>query len=423
MKIESRQHLVYEQRYKTEVEKDEEYEYIRVYSKGDLLPNGRVAKYIYIQVRHKYCGSIYEVRPSSFINENKRCGKCCKKYENSFAYHIEIELKLDINNVWDFEKNVVNPYHIHKSSNKKVYIKCQEKDYHGSYDITCNSFINGSRCSYCKPAGGHPKVHLLDSFCQYLKENNLSHLWSSKNTIDSFMISKSSGKKVWMLCDEVDYHNDYGGYEVSCYNFIKGHRCSYCGCHKTHPKDSFAAKYPDKAKCWHEDNDKSPYEVSPFSHKKYKFVCDECGHVWSASLNSITNMCSWCPECASSKGEKKVKEWLKMNNINYIYDEQYFNDLLGVGGNPLRPDFILPDYKIWIEYDGEFHFRDFYKDGRYETLKIHDKRKNEYAKEHGWKMIRIPYTKFDEIENILNELSIASTYIEKLNMINNQFNA
>lgn len=80
-------------------------------------------------------------------------------------------------------------------------------------------------------------------------------------------------------------------------------------------------------------------------------------------------------------------------------------------------------YKIEVEKDGEFHFKDFYKDGSYEILKEHDKRKDEYAKKNKWKLIRIPYTKFDEIENILNELSIASTYIKELNMINNQFNA
>ena len=60
------------------------------------------------------------------------------KYEESFAYHIEVELGLDINKIWNFEKNIVNPYEIFKGCGKKVWLYCLEKDYHndeGGYDM------------------------------------------------------------------------------------------------------------------------------------------------------------------------------------------------------------------------------------------------------------------------------------------------
>ncbi|GAA0102448.1 hypothetical protein UT300012_31630 [Paraclostridium bifermentans] len=400
-------HNEIELRYKTEVEKTGDYEYIRAYFKHDVLPNGRVVgDSPYIQVKHKYCGSIYETNASGFINRDHRCSKCCHKYENSFAYHIEQELGESLDKYWDFDKNTVNPYYISKYCNDEVWIKCKEKDYHGSYEIMCGNFINGVRCGYCY----NRKVHPLDSFGQYLQDNNLLHLWSDKNDVDPFTISKSSSKKVWMLCDNKykneinntmkrDYHGDY---EVARNNFIAGNRCPYCINRKIHKYDSFGYLYPEKAKCWHEDNDKNPYEVAPSSGKKFKFRCDECGHEWNITPKHISEE-KWCPKCASSKGEKRIKEYLDRNNIRYIHDEPYFKDLLSDLGNPLRPDFILPEPKIWIEYDGEFHFKKMFKGDNYETLKIHDKRKNEYAKKHGWKMVRIPYTKFDEIEIILKE--------------------
>lgn len=388
-----------ESRYKTEVEKTGEYEYIRSYRKHDVLPSGKTPKAPYLQIKHKYCESIYEVLASNFINKKQRCGKCCQKYENSFAYHIEVELGEPLDKYWDFEKNTVNPYHISRASDKKVWIRCQEKDYHGSYEIKCSNFVNRKRCSYC----GGKKIHPKDSFGQYLKDNNLLHLWSDKNTVDPFTISKSTGKKVWMLCDKHDYHNDYGGYEISCDNFIKGNRCGYCRSNKIHPLDSFGYHNFDKVLSWHPDNNISPFRVSRFSHKKYRFICYECHHDWRAKLSHVSNG-TWCPKCKSSKGEIRVKEYLDKNNIDYIHDEPYFKDLLSDLGNPLRPDFILPKHKIWIEYDGEFHFKDFYKDGSYESLKKHDECKDEYAKNNGWKMIRIPYTKFDEIETILNDI-------------------
>jgi hypothetical protein len=153
---------------------------------------------------------------------------------------------------------------------------------------------------------------------------------------------------------------------------------------------------------WHPDNEVSPFRVGLNSNLIYKFICKECLTIWLSSPNRMIRGC-WCPTCSSSKGERKVKKWLDKNNINYIHDEPYFKDLLSNKSNPLRPDFILPDYKIWIEYDGEFHFKKYYKEQNYETLQIHDKLKNEYAKTNGWKLIRIPYWEFDNIEKMLKE--------------------
>ena len=56
----------------------------------------------------------------------------------------------------------------------------------------------------------------------------------------------------------------------------------------------------------------------------------------------------------------------------------------------MRPDFILEDLKIWIEFDGEFHYDAIYDSDDHETLVIHDKIKDDYAKEHNWKLIRVP---------------------------------
>ena len=139
------------------------------------------------------------------------------------------------------------------------------------------------------------------------------------------------------------------------------------------------------------------------SHTKVDYKCNICNCHWSATPTNLLQG-KGCPKCYISNGEKRIMKYLDNNNISYIYDEPYLNDLLGLGGKNLRPDFIIEDIKVWIEFDGEFHYNDFYKDGSYETLKYHDKLKDEYAKEHGWKLIRIPYWEYNNIENILNEI-------------------
>ena len=482
-----------EKRYKQEVEKTGKYEYIRSYRSGEVF-SSKVMKVPSLLIKHKYCGNTYIITAKGFINDGNKCSKCCGSYENSFAYHIEVELGEPLEKYWDFEKNTLNPYHISKHYNGKVFIKCQEKDYHESYETICNDFIKGRRCGYCYPAGKTPKVHPKDSFGQWLSDNDLSYLWSDKNIIDAFKISKSSNLKIWMLCDKKDYHNDNGGYEISCANFVIGQRCgyckpasknqkvhpkdsfaqyhidntdkdflekywdwdkntvnpweitpgsgkrvwikcqneeinklnglkkkdyhgsyeipsceftggtrcSYCWSRKIHPYDSFGYHHFDKVMSWHPDNKISPFKVSKSSSKKYKFICQSCGEIWMSTISNI-NGGKWCPICSSSKGEKKVKSWLDEHNINYIYDEPCFNDLTGIGGNPLRPDFILPNHKIWIEYDGKFHFKKMYDDDGHEIIKEHDKLKDNYAKKHGWKLIRIPYWEFDNIKFILEK--------------------
>lgn len=274
-----------EQRYKYEVEKDGEYEYIRSFRKGDILPNGRVVgDNPYIQVKHKYCESVYEIVANNFINQHQRCGKCCGSYENSFAYYIEKVLGEPIEKYWDFDKNTVNPYHICKNVTKeKVWIKCNKITYHESFEITLANFIKGSKkstlgCPYCHGKKTHPK----DSFAQYHIYNTdsefLNKYWSDKNTIDPWSISPYSGKKVWIKCQDKDYHNDNGGYEIVCSSFTDGKRCSYCHKRKVHPFDSFGYKYFDKAQSWHSDNNISPFRVSPNGGRKFKFICSDCGY-------------------------------------------------------------------------------------------------------------------------------------------------
>lgn len=328
------QDCIQREKYKSQVEKDEDYEYIQAFKKGEILPNGKIAHAPYIQVKHKYCGSIYEVQVGQFINRGKRCGKCCISYENSFAHYIEVGLGLKLEDVWDFEKNTVNPYHIYKSGSEKVWIKCQSKEV---------------------------------------------------NELNGLM------KK--------DYHPSS---LVICNNFTKGVKCQYCTSKQTHVYDSFGYHNFSKTMSWHSDNDTSPFRVSLGCNSKYKFVCETCGHEWEAIIHNIVRD-RWCPECRSSRGEKRIKQWLDMNNIEYAHDEPYFDDLLSDFNIPLRPDFILPEHKVWIEYDGEFHFKPIYSEKELQRQQIYDKRKDDYADKHGWKMIRIKYTKFDNIEDILEK--------------------
>lgn len=112
--------------------------------------------------------------------------------------------------------------------------------------------------------------------------------------------------------------------------------------------------------------------------------------------------------CINSKGENKIRDALDELNIEYIYDEPYFEDLRGFKNHKLRFDFYLPEHNCCIEYDGEQH-QESKRPKTWKSCKNlteYDNIKNQYCLNHNIKLIRIPYTDFEEInkEYLLNKI-------------------
>lgn len=356
----------------------------------------------------------YPILPANFV-KGDRCPYCNRNSgkvhpKDSFAQWGIDNIDKDFLTKYWSDKNTLNPWQLTPHSTNKIHIYCQEKDYHndeGGYPITPANFCNGNRCPYCV----NQKIHPKDSFGQWLidtyGDDAIEKYWSPKNKLDPFTIApKINNKKVWILCQEKDYHNDNKGYPISPLNFYKGARCPYCNNRKVHPKDSFGALYPSKAKHWSEKNDKSPYEVPPKSGDKYKFICEKCGKEFERSLNHLnrSNYGVYCQDCNNSELEETTKQVLQKYNILFIPQMKY-DGLIGLGGGNLSYDFYLPDYNILIECQGIQHreyTKGFHKTKKdFEKQLEHDLRKREYAKQHNIKLLEIWYYELDKIEDIL----------------------
>lgn len=133
-----------------------------------------------------------------------------------------------------------------------------------------------------------------------------------------------------------------------------------------------------------------------------------CGNEFTTSFNCFKDMYQrQCSHCSGSisHGEFKIERYLQYHDIEFI--SQYrFNDCRNK--NPLPFDFYLPTLNTLIEYDGEHH----YKVSRYsknkeemkqklQKVQYNDDIKTNYCKQHNIKLLRIPYTKFNNIEKIL----------------------
>lgn len=250
-----------------------------------------------------------------------------------------------------------------------------------TFKMSWNNFQSEHRCPYCVRKQLGEKLRLDEEFIK-------RYVTSQGYTLIS-IFRKNEKLRIEVICPKGHrYSTDFN-------NFKHGNRCRKCA-------GSQRFTYEEVK----EIIEKEGYELLSTEYKNaystLELRCPE-GHIYTTKFHNFKYgnvRCHYCHK--ASKGERRIMDWLDKNNINYIYDEAYFEDLMG-DFNLLRPDFIIEDRKIWIEFDGEFHFKDFYKDGTYEKMISYDKFKDEYAKKNGWELIRIPYWEFDNIEEILDK--------------------
>lgn len=134
--------------------------------------------------------------------------------------------------------------------------------------------------------------------------------------------------------------------------------------------------------------------------------CD-CGNTCYIDSHSLNKGSTQSCGCLKSKGELKIIQILSSLNILYEYQKKFESCKIT---NKIMPfDFFLPEYNILIEFDGEQHFHaiDFLGgEERYKKQQEYDSFKNEWSRQNGYMLIRIPYTdlKILDQEYILNIL-------------------
>lgn len=141
--------------------------------------------------------------------------------------------------------------------------------------------------------------------------------------------------------------------------------------------------------------------------KPARFSCIVCGYEWESTPHNVLKS-KGCPHCASSLGEQVVENYLKQRGIDYKTQYRFEGCK---SQRPLPFDFYLPNLNIAIEYDGEQHFMPVRFHGRnadsayqdWQALQERDNIKNDYCTQHGIYLIRIPYTDFDKITDILDK--------------------
>ena len=141
-----------------------------------------------------------------------------------------------------------------------------------------------------------------------------------------------------------------------------------------------------------------------FGRAIWECKCD-CGNICYIPSNSlVTGNTQSCGCFKKSAGEEEIAKLLISNNIHFI--RQYtFEDCLSPKNNKLIFDFAIFDnnnnLQYIIEYDGIQHFQPIeYFGGETNFLyqKECDNIKNNYCKNHNIPLLRIPYTRQNNID-------------------------
>jgi len=139
---------------------------------------------------------------------------------------------------------------------------------------------------------------------------------------------------------------------------------------------------------------------------KVTITCPEHGDFEQAPDSHLAG--KGCPRCKSSTGEKAVRQALIKHGV--AFDEEWRGHDLR-DKRPLAFDFIIPDQRILIEFDGIQHREPrTWKTGdtmeaavaRFADIQRRDAMKDEWAVENGWRLIRL-----EDVETVEADLIAA----------------
>ena len=337
----------------------------------------------------------------------------------------------DVLDRWDYELNGCSPKDVCYGTNKKYWFKCPTHPEHKSELKDIHSFTNGQE--------GSIKCNQCNSIAQWFIDNNLDikDYWDYEKNgdLNPWAISRGSKKKIWIKCQEKDYH---GSYEIICKNFtLNNARCPYCNNHHglVHPKDSLGQKIVNKygeqylRNIWSDKNEKSPFEYYPQSNQKIWWKCNDNKH--DDYMRTICDSVRYefrCPQCSNERKcsflQEKVDSYIKEKYGYKMLHEGYCNIIpINPQTNcPLPFDNEIEKLKLVIEVHGKQHYEitgftyltaEHYgttaeEEFAYQIWK--DDYKKKYALDNEYEYLEIPYwTENDEsykilIDNKINEI-------------------
>lgn len=126
-------------------------------------------------------------------------------------------------------------------------------------------------------------------------------------------------------------------------------------------------------------------------------------YIIDPSKNSV-NEDSFTKSELHKKAKKIIKKCFPYSSI---YEEVVLLGCNGIGGKPLRADFLIPDMKVIIEVNGRQHYEysKYFHGSKasFDLYKKNDEIKTEWANVNSISCITLPYDEIKIWEKIIND--------------------
>jgi very-short-patch-repair endonuclease/mRNA-degrading endonuclease RelE of RelBE toxin-antitoxin system len=327
-----------------------------------------------------------ELIEDKFLNQTElaeyfNCGertiqKRIKKYNINYKVKTTKQFKYEVKHLEGNEYSVLGEYINSKTKIKMKHNKCGHK-----YKVPPNYFLNGNRCPKCNKN--------FRKTTEKFKKEVYELVGNEYTVLGEYINNKTKIKMKHNKCGYI--------YKVMPSNFLTGKRCSKCQWNSLKTTEKFKKEIYELV-----GNEYSVLSEYINSRTKIKIKHNKCGYIYNTEPGNLLKG-RRCPICNSaSNTELKIYNWInsKFNNFYYEYTDHKCRDK-----KLLSFDFFIDN--LVIEYDGLQHFKkeDFFSTNL-KTRRKRDKIKNQYCKENGIRLIRIPYWQKDNIENILESIFI-----------------
>ncbi len=377
------------------------------YDYSMIDPTSFVCKSTKIPLKCNICDYRWSPTIHNHIYDKSNCPNCVNRLNWTYEKFIKRALEIHANK---YDYSQINPEDI-TNLTSRLNIKCNICMY--EWNTPLSSHINHKRG--CPNCAGNAK-------------------WTTDRLLE--VVTEIHGDKYdYSEVVNVEIENETTRIPITCNTCfhkwettIANHVNNKSGCPSCSGKLPWTLeRFVDAAKKIHKDMynyDKITAEHIVDSQSRIPVVCNKCKLEWTVVLNSHINSKTGCPHCRSSKGEIACRRVLDDLNVNY--QPQYIIEENRIRINKYKYDFyfVHNGNNYLLEYDGiqHFEYNDFFhKDvSTFEERKMIDVIKTKLAIDHGFKIIRIDYTK-NKQELVQTEISRAleldkSTYFSDESM-------